>query len=141
GSIAAALLELIAERGGLVTRADLDAYEALWSSPAEGRFLGRRVETRRDLSGFPATFESFRGTGADGDGERARVLAVLDALGGAACATGRHAPSRPSRGRACTRSAGWRTPSRVSPRRRSTRSAPGASKCGSGTAATTISAA
>jgi gamma-glutamyltranspeptidase/glutathione hydrolase len=86
GSLAAALLELMAERGGLVTRADLDAYEAIWSSPAEGRFLGRRVETRRDLSGFPDTFERFRGAGAGG-GERARVLAILDALGDAAAPT------------------------------------------------------
>jgi gamma-glutamyltranspeptidase / glutathione hydrolase len=82
GSLGAALLELMADRGGLVTRADLDAYEAIWDSPAEGRFLGRRVETRGGLSGFPATFERFRGAGA-GD-ERARVLAILDALGDAA---------------------------------------------------------
>jgi gamma-glutamyltranspeptidase/glutathione hydrolase len=86
GSLAAALLELMAERGGLVTRADLDAYEAIWSPPAEGRFLGRRVETRRDLSGFPDTFERFRGAGAGG-GERARVLAILDALGDSAAPT------------------------------------------------------
>jgi gamma-glutamyltranspeptidase/glutathione hydrolase len=86
GSLGAALLELMAERGGLVTRADLAAYEAIWSSPAEGRLLGRRVETRRGLSGFPATFERFRGAGA-GD-ERARVLAILDALGEAAPPTG-----------------------------------------------------
>lgn len=79
GSLATALLELMAERGGLVTRADLDAYEAIWSSPAEGRFLGRRVDTRRGLSGFPETFERFRGAGAAG--ERGRVLAILDALG------------------------------------------------------------
>jgi gamma-glutamyltranspeptidase/glutathione hydrolase len=85
GSLGAALLELMAERGGLVTRADLDAYEAIWSSPAEGRFLGRRVDTRRGLSGFPATFERFRGAGAGAAGrERARVLAILDALGEAA---------------------------------------------------------
>src|ERR687887_43033 len=79
GSLGEALLELMAERGGLVTTADLDAYEAMWSSPAEGRFLGLRVDTRRGLSGFPATFERFRSTGAGG--ERARVLALLDALG------------------------------------------------------------
>jgi gamma-glutamyltranspeptidase / glutathione hydrolase len=84
GSLAAALLELMAERGGLVTRADLDVYEAIWSFPAEGRFLGRRIETRRGLSGVPATFERFRGAGASGGGERARVLAILDALGDAA---------------------------------------------------------
>jgi gamma-glutamyltranspeptidase / glutathione hydrolase len=82
GSLGAALFELMTERGGLVTRADLEAYEAVWSSPAEGRFLGRRVDTRRGLSGFPATFERFRSTGAGG--ERARVVAILDALGDAA---------------------------------------------------------
>jgi gamma-glutamyltranspeptidase / glutathione hydrolase len=81
GSLAAALIELMAERGGLVTRADLEAYEAIWSSPAVGSFLGRRVETRRGLSSFPATFERFRGTG--GGDEQARVLAILDALGDA----------------------------------------------------------
>jgi gamma-glutamyltranspeptidase/glutathione hydrolase len=86
GSLGAALLELMAERGGLVTQADLDAYEAMWSSPAEGGFLGHRVETRRGLSGFPATFERFRG--ADGDGERGRVLAILDALGDVPPTTG-----------------------------------------------------
>ena len=86
GSLATALLELMAERGGLVTCADLDAYEAIWSSPAEGRFLGRRVDTRRGLSSFPATFERFRGAGMDG--ERARVLAILDALGDATAPTG-----------------------------------------------------
>jgi gamma-glutamyltranspeptidase / glutathione hydrolase len=86
GSIAAALLELMVARGGLVTRADLDVYEAIWSSPAVGRFLGRRVETRRGLSGFPATFERFRSTGAGG-AERARVLAILDALGDTAART------------------------------------------------------
>jgi gamma-glutamyltranspeptidase / glutathione hydrolase len=85
GSLGAALVELMAERGGLVTRADLDAYEAVWSSPAEGRFLGRRVETRRGLSGFPTTFERFRGAGADD--ERARVLAILAALGEVAPST------------------------------------------------------
>jgi gamma-glutamyltranspeptidase/glutathione hydrolase len=86
GSLRAALLELMAERGGLVTRADLDTYEAIWSSPAEGRFLGRRVDTRRGLSGLPATFERFRGAG--GEGERGRVLAILDALEDAAAPTG-----------------------------------------------------
>jgi gamma-glutamyltranspeptidase / glutathione hydrolase len=79
GSLGEAFLELMAERGGLVTRSDLDAYEAIWSPPAEGRLLGRRVETRRGLSGFPETFERFRGAGA-GD-EQARVFAILDAVG------------------------------------------------------------
>jgi gamma-glutamyltranspeptidase / glutathione hydrolase len=86
GSLATALLELMAERGGLVTHADLDSYDAIWSSPAEGRFLGRSVDTRRGLSGFPATFERFRSAGEDG--EQGRVLALLDALGDTAAPTG-----------------------------------------------------
>jgi gamma-glutamyltranspeptidase/glutathione hydrolase len=71
----------MAERGGLVTAVDLDAYDAIWSSPADGRLLGRRVATRRGLSGFPETFERFRS--ARGGGDRARVPAILDALGDA----------------------------------------------------------
>src|SRR5437763_957864 len=34
GSIASALLELEAERGGAVTRDDLSSYDARWSDPA-----------------------------------------------------------------------------------------------------------
>jgi gamma-glutamyltranspeptidase / glutathione hydrolase len=86
GSLADALLELMAERGGLVTHSDLEAYEAVWSSPAEGRFLGHRVATRRGLSGFPETFERFRRE--DPAGERARVLAILDALGNGTASDG-----------------------------------------------------
>src|SRR4029077_5191352 len=35
GSLAVALLALMDERGGLVTRDDLEAYEATWSEPVE----------------------------------------------------------------------------------------------------------
>jgi gamma-glutamyltranspeptidase / glutathione hydrolase len=78
GSLAAALLELMADRGGLVTRDDLEAYEARWSDPVGAGFLGRTVQTRGGLSGLPATLERFRG--ARSGGETARVLALLDAL-------------------------------------------------------------
>ena len=78
GSIADSLLELMAERGGLVSRDDLEAYEARWSGPVGARFLGLTVETRGGLSGLPSTLERFRSAG-DG-GEAARVLALLDAL-------------------------------------------------------------
>jgi gamma-glutamyltranspeptidase / glutathione hydrolase len=78
GSIADSLLELMAERRGLVTRDDLEAYEARWSDPVGARFLGLAVETRGGLSGLPSTFERFR-SARDG-GEAARVLALLDAL-------------------------------------------------------------
>jgi gamma-glutamyltranspeptidase / glutathione hydrolase len=80
GSIAAALLELVRERGGLVTRADLESYEALWSEPVTARFLGRSASTRGGLSALPSTLERFRSTA--GCGEAARVLALLDALTG-----------------------------------------------------------
>src|SRR5437763_8376542 len=39
GSLAEALLALCEERGGLVTRADLDTYEARWSEPVELPYL------------------------------------------------------------------------------------------------------
>ena len=79
GSLAAALLELVEERGGLVTRADLEAYEAAWSDPVAAAFVGLRVETRAGLSGLPETLERYRS--ALGCGEEGRVLALLDALG------------------------------------------------------------
>jgi gamma-glutamyltranspeptidase / glutathione hydrolase len=49
GSLAGALLELMQDRGGLVTRADLLAYEAHWSVPAQYAYDGRRVLTRAGL--------------------------------------------------------------------------------------------
>jgi gamma-glutamyltranspeptidase/glutathione hydrolase len=86
GSIAASLLELAAERGGLVTRTDLERYEGVWSEPVTARFLGRTVSTRGGLSALPATLERFRG--ASGGGEAVRVLALLDALTGGAAEAG-----------------------------------------------------
>jgi gamma-glutamyltranspeptidase / glutathione hydrolase len=53
GSLARALLELMDERGGLVTRADLEAYEARWSGPVEVGYAGTRVLTRAGLSALP----------------------------------------------------------------------------------------
>jgi gamma-glutamyltranspeptidase / glutathione hydrolase len=55
GSIADALLELCAERGGLVTRDDLASYRAMWNEPVEVEFAGTRFLTRADLSGVPET--------------------------------------------------------------------------------------
>jgi gamma-glutamyltranspeptidase/glutathione hydrolase len=49
GSLADALLALMDERGGVVTRADLLAYEARWSDPAEYSYDGRLVLTRAGL--------------------------------------------------------------------------------------------
>jgi gamma-glutamyltranspeptidase / glutathione hydrolase len=50
GTMAAALLALMEERGGLVTRGDLDAYEAAWLDPVEAGYAGTRIRTRGGLS-------------------------------------------------------------------------------------------
>jgi gamma-glutamyltranspeptidase/glutathione hydrolase len=50
GSLAEDLLALMAERGGLVTRRDLDEYEPLWLDPVESAYLGHRVLTRSGLT-------------------------------------------------------------------------------------------
>src|ERR1051326_2311431 len=55
GTIAESLLSLCAERDGLVTRADLDAYEARWSEPVAVDYLDWSLLTRGDLSGLPET--------------------------------------------------------------------------------------
>ena len=55
GSVARALLELVDERGGLVTRRDLASYEVVWSEPAAVDYCGTRVHTRGGLSGVPQT--------------------------------------------------------------------------------------
>jgi gamma-glutamyltranspeptidase / glutathione hydrolase len=55
GTIASALLDLSAERAGLLTAADLDAYAASWSPPVEVDYAGVRLATRGDLSGVPET--------------------------------------------------------------------------------------
>ena len=53
GSLAEALLELMDERGGLVTSADLEAYEAVWTEPVETEYAGTRFLTRAGLSALP----------------------------------------------------------------------------------------
>jgi gamma-glutamyltranspeptidase/glutathione hydrolase len=81
GTIASSLLELMRERGGLVTAADLEAYRATWSEPVEVPWQGRRVLTRGGISGVPETLERFpllRGLSA-----RDRVVAIVEALDGA----------------------------------------------------------
>jgi gamma-glutamyltranspeptidase/glutathione hydrolase len=50
GSLAEALLELMQERGGLVTRRDLDEYEATWLDPLASEYRGHRVLTRKGLT-------------------------------------------------------------------------------------------
>ena len=75
GTIAATLLELVTERGGLVTRADLDAYEPKWRIPSEVEYLRLRVLTRGDLSGVPETVIRLPRLAAMDEAQRAIVLA------------------------------------------------------------------
>jgi gamma-glutamyltranspeptidase/glutathione hydrolase len=72
GSIAEALLTLIAEREGVITAADLEGYTPVWSEPVEVSFAGRRVATRGGLSGIAETLSRFDPAG--------REQALLDAL-------------------------------------------------------------
>jgi gamma-glutamyltranspeptidase/glutathione hydrolase len=76
GSIAEALLGLMDERGGLVTREDLESYRAEWSPPVELGYLDGRFYTRAGLSALPDTLPSVpRLRGLD-EAERAVVLAA-----------------------------------------------------------------
>jgi gamma-glutamyltranspeptidase/glutathione hydrolase len=79
GSLAEALLGLVAEREGLVTREDLATYEAVWADPVEVSYAGIRFSTRAALNpvgptlvGLPALRTLTEPT---------RTLAFLDALG------------------------------------------------------------
>ncbi len=78
GSLAEALLALCEERGGLVTRTDLDAYEAQWSDPVDVPYLEGGLLTRAGLSGLPETVP--RLPRLAGVGETERVLALVDVL-------------------------------------------------------------
>ena len=78
GMIGAALLALCAERGGLLTQEDLDAYEAAWSEPVALGYLDGRLLTRAGLSGLPETVPRLpRLLGLE---ETARVLALVEIL-------------------------------------------------------------
>jgi gamma-glutamyltranspeptidase/glutathione hydrolase len=82
GTIAASLLELSDERGGLLTAADLGAYAATWSAPSETGWLGLRVLSRDGLAGVRAALTRLprlRGLPAG-----ARVAALVAAFDGAA---------------------------------------------------------
>jgi gamma-glutamyltranspeptidase/glutathione hydrolase len=73
GSIADALVTLVAQRDGVVLRDDLESYEARWWSPSEVGFAGRRIATRAGLSGVPETLARFDPSGGD-----AALLEALD---------------------------------------------------------------
>jgi len=73
------LLALSTQRGGVLTRADLDAYEPRWSDPVEVRYVGGRLATRGGLSGVPETVQRLPLLYGLDDTER--VLALADAFG------------------------------------------------------------
>jgi gamma-glutamyltranspeptidase/glutathione hydrolase len=75
GTIARSLLALVHERGGVITAADLEGYAPVWSEPVSVEFAGRRVLTRRGLSGVPETLARF-----DPAGGPSALLAALDAV-------------------------------------------------------------
>jgi gamma-glutamyltranspeptidase/glutathione hydrolase len=74
GTIARSLLDLVQERGGVITAADLDGYTPVWAEPAPVEFDGRRVLTRRGLSGVPETLARL-----DPAGGAPALLAALEA--------------------------------------------------------------
>jgi gamma-glutamyltranspeptidase/glutathione hydrolase len=69
-------------RGGLVTRNDLSKYTAHWSQPVEVQYGGTRLFTRAGLSPVREALE--RLPPLRGQGEPARALALVSALGDAA---------------------------------------------------------
>ena len=81
GSIAETLLELMAERGGVVTRADLTSYRSVWSEPVEVPYAGTRFLTRAGLAPVGPALERLPALRDLGEPER--TLALFDALDGA----------------------------------------------------------
>jgi gamma-glutamyltranspeptidase/glutathione hydrolase len=86
GSLADSLLELMAERGGLVTGEDLRSYRPNWSKPVETPYLGAAFFTRADLSRLPETLPKIPRLAGLDESERAvaltRALENGGALGG-----------------------------------------------------------
>jgi gamma-glutamyltranspeptidase / glutathione hydrolase len=78
GSIGEVLVDLLDERQGLVTRIDLERYEATWAEPVEVRYAGTRLLTRSGLAGVASAFE--RLPPLRDLVEPARTLSLLDTL-------------------------------------------------------------
>jgi gamma-glutamyltranspeptidase / glutathione hydrolase len=75
GTLADALLELMEERGGLLTRGDLQAYEAAWLDPVEASYAGTRIRTRGGLSHLVETLEQMTPVRDLSPADRALTLA------------------------------------------------------------------
>ncbi len=80
GTIAESLLALVRERGGLVTDADLEAYEARWSQPTAFGYAGTRLLTRPALGPISEPLERLQPL--RGAGPAARAVALVHALAG-----------------------------------------------------------
>jgi gamma-glutamyltranspeptidase / glutathione hydrolase len=82
GTIGRALLDLSDERRGLLTRPDLQRYDAGWSEPVPVDYAGTRFLTRSGLSGVPATLPGLPRLRGLSTGERAIALVrILDGSG------------------------------------------------------------
>jgi gamma-glutamyltranspeptidase/glutathione hydrolase len=79
GTIAESMLGLCEERGGLVTREDLDSYAPRWSDPVSTVYLDWTLATRGGLSGMPESAPRMPRT--RGLGATERVLAFLPLFG------------------------------------------------------------
>jgi gamma-glutamyltranspeptidase/glutathione hydrolase len=75
GTIAAELLDLMDERGGLVTAADLEAYSACWRSARSCAYAGREAHTRGGLAGVVETLVELPTLRGVSEAERALSLA------------------------------------------------------------------
>jgi gamma-glutamyltranspeptidase/glutathione hydrolase len=80
GTIAEALLELMDERGGVVTGEDLAAYRPRWLDPAEGPYAGARILTRGGLAGLGEALLRLPRLRDAAEGERALVLVLVLAV-------------------------------------------------------------
>ena len=76
GELAEDLLTLCRERGGLIERADLQAYTVLLERPDPVRYAGAQVFTRRGMSGLAPTLARLGNLSGLSDGERALELAA-----------------------------------------------------------------
>jgi gamma-glutamyltranspeptidase/glutathione hydrolase len=80
GAIAASLLDVSDERGGLLTAEDLRRYEAAWNEPVQTAWLGRRFLSRGGLSGVPNVLARLPRLGELSAADR--VVAYVGALDG-----------------------------------------------------------
>jgi gamma-glutamyltranspeptidase / glutathione hydrolase len=89
GTIGRALLDLMDERGGLVTEDDLQSYEAYWNEPVRVDFRGYEILTRAGLSDLPAALASLPELRGRREAERALALVgtLLEQLPGQAGTT------------------------------------------------------